>query len=227
MTSRRRSLGCIAAIVCSAVCVTSCSHPINDDGNDITNPMGKNSGIQTHILSLTPSATEIGVGQGAGIVATYDGIVLADNVPGSGPVITVSDPSVISCCGLGVFGYSVGTAKYTATYGGSTATLEFAVHAQNGISAYLYPALDPILASASWTPPGGVSVAAGSTVTFAMMKGGGLSHNLVFDPVPGAPDGIAQNGMTTTANRVFPTAGIFTFACTIHGETGVITVVAQ
>jgi plastocyanin len=53
-----------------------------------------------------------------------------------------------------------------------------------------------------------------------------VSHNVVFDPVPGAPDGITQNGTTTSANRVFPTAGVFTFTCTIHGETGMVTVVA-
>jgi hypothetical protein len=227
MTSRRRSLGFIAAVVCSAVCAASCSHPINDDGNDITNPMGKNTGITSHILTLTPSATEIGVGQGAGISAMYDGVALADNVPGAGPVITVSDPSVISCCGLGVFGYSVGTATYTATYGKSTATIVFTVHAQDGVSAYLFPVLNPILATASWTPPGGVSVAAGSTVTFAMMVSPGLSHNVVFDAVQGAPDDITQNGKTNSANRVFSTPGIFTFTCTLHGESGMVTVIAQ
>ncbi len=225
MTNRRRSLGFIGAIVCSAVCVTSCSHPINDDGNDITNPMGRNPGITTHIFQVTASSTDIGVGDGASITATYDGQVLSSNVPGNGPVITVSDPSVIGCCELGGFAYSVGTARWTATYAGQTAIIDFTVHAQNGVSAILYPTPTPV--GPTWTPPGGVTVAAGSTITFELLKAGLVSHNVVFDAAPGAPNGIAQDGFTNAANRVFSTPGVFTFTCTIHGETGMVNVVAQ
>ena len=226
MSSRRRSLGVIAAIVCGAVCMTSCSHAINDDGNDITNPLGHNPGIQTHILQVTASTTDIGVGQGASITATYDGVVLASNVPGGGPAITVSDPSVIGCCELAAFAYSVGKARWTATYGQSTAFIDFSVHAQNGISAILYPLPTPS-GMPTWTPPGGVTVSAGSTIMFELLKTGLVSHNVVFDAVPGAPDAITQNGFTTSANRVFSTPGVFTFTCTIHGETGMVNVVAQ
>jgi hypothetical protein len=214
-------------VLTGAIFVSACSHPINDDGNDITNPLGHDPGIQTHILTLTPSQTDLGVGEGATITATFDGIVLPGNVPGSGPVITVSDPSVIGCCELGAPAYSVGKATLTATYGGSTATIDFTVHAQNGISAILFPNANPNPSAPAWTPPGGVTVAAGSTIMFELLKVANMSHNVVFDAVPGAPAGIAQDGNTTSANRVFATPGVFTFTCTIHGETGMVTVVAQ
>ena len=193
---------------------------------DITNPLGHNPGIQTHILTLTPSKTDLGVGEGAAITATYDGRALDGTVPGAGPAITVSDPSVIGCCVLGAPAYSVGKATLTATYGGSTASIDFTVHAQNGISAILFPSSNSSL-PASWTPPGGVTVAAGSTIMFEVLKVANTSHNVVFDAVAGAPDDVIQDGKTNSANRVFSTPGIFTFSCTIHGETGMVKVVAQ
>jgi plastocyanin len=216
----------ITALVCGAVCVTSCAHPINDDGDDITNPMAHNPGITTHTLTLSVDHTDLGVGEGVAITATYDGMVLPANVPGAAPIVTVSDPSVIACCALDAFAYSVGSATLTATYGELTQTISFTVHAQNGISALVFPTGNQTTGTSSWTPPGGVFVEAGSTVQFSLLKVAQLAHNVVFDAVPGAPADITQNGSTTSANRVFPTAGIFTFTCTIHGETGMVTVVA-
>ena len=224
MSRIRRGPGFIASLVLCAVCVMSCSHPINDDGNDITNPVGHNPG--THTLLMSADRTDIGVGESAVITVTYDGAAIAAAVPGNMLVVTVSDPSVIASAGTGAFGQSVGSATVTGTYQGASASIAFSVHAVNGISALLYPSVNTITGVAMWTPQGGVHIPSGSTVQFTLLSGGEY-HNVVFDPVPGAPQSITQSGMLESSTRQFPTAGMFTFTCTIHGETGLVSILQQ
>jgi plastocyanin len=160
------------------------------------------------------------------ITATYDGAVIAAAVPGNSLTVVVSDPGVISSGGAGALATSVGSATVTGTYQGASASISFTVHAQNGISALLYPAYNQITGMAMWTPPGGVHIPAGSVVEFTLASGG-LAHNVVFDAVPGAPASINQSGTLLSTDRQFPTAGVFTFTCTLHGETGVVTILQQ
>ncbi|HEV8411859.1 MAG TPA: hypothetical protein VGQ30_15245 [Gemmatimonadaceae bacterium] len=221
MANRHRRLGSIAVIVCSAALMTSCAHAINDDGNDITNPQGHNPG--THTLLATADRTDLGVGESAVITVTYDGATIAGGVPGNALTASVSDPGVITGGGNGAIATSVGSATVTLTYQGVTATLSFTVHRKDGIDALLYPVTNQLTGVAMWTPPGGVHVPVGSTVEFTM-KNSGVAHNIIFDAIPGAPEDIGQTGTTTAASRLFQTAGVFTFTCTLHGETGIVTI---
>jgi plastocyanin len=61
--------------------------------------------------------------------------------------------------------------------------------------------------------PAVVSIARGGTVTWT--NGTGVSHNVVFDAVAGAPASVASH--TTGSNaRTFSTGGTFAFRCTNH-----------
>ena len=67
--------------------------------------------------------------------------------------------------------------------------------------------------------------ARGGTVTFAF---GSVGHNVYFDNDPaGAPADIPGVNSNTNVDRVFGTAGVYTFNCHIHPDMhGTITVVA-
>jgi len=73
--------------------------------------------------------------------------------------------------------------------------------------------------------PAALSVTQGGTVTFAF---GAVGHNVYFDNDPaGAPQNIPGVNSNTNVDRVFGTAGVYTFTCHIHPEMhGTITVVA-
>jgi plastocyanin len=219
----RRAVGSIATVLCCTFSLAACiSHAVNDDGADITNPLGHNPG--THTLLLSAPTNDLGVGEGTVITATYDGVAVTDGVPGNSVVVTSSNTSVIGSA-LGVHAFSVGSATITATYQGSTATIGFSVHQLNGLSAILAPFSNAQTGTAAWTPPT-VTVSPGSTVEFILISGP-VSHNVVFDAVLGAPNGIPQSGSLSSATRAFPTSGIYTYSCTLHGETGVITILQQ
>jgi plastocyanin len=69
--------------------------------------------------------------------------------------------------------------------------------------------------------PGTLDVVIGATVTWVF---GAVSHDVQFSQVAGAP---ANIGITDNANvsRVFATAGIFPYVCTLHsGMNGTIRV---
>jgi plastocyanin len=63
------------------------------------------------------------------------------------------------------------------------------------------------------------TVPAGSTVTFAF---GSVAHSVHFD-VAGAPDSV-PTVMNTSAQRLFPTAGMYPFHCSIHNFHGLLVV---
>lgn len=74
--------------------------------------------------------------------------------------------------------------------------------------------------------PAELTVTQGGTVTFAF---GSVGHNVYFDNDPaGAPANIGGVNSNTNVDRVFDTAGVYTFNCHIHPEMhGTITVVAS
>jgi hypothetical protein len=50
---------------------------------------------------------------------------------------------------------------------------------------------------------------------------------VIFDPAPGAPADIALGSSGSAGlDRLFATAGSFSYRCTLHGETGVVNVVS-
>lgn len=223
MRIARRVLVSLGTLVLSAAGVAACgglAHSVSNDGNDVTNPLGQNPGTPT--LSLTATTNTVPVGSGVPITPTYDGQVLINN--GSVPPAAVSDSSVISGSAFGVLGLSVGGATITATYQGSSASISFSVVAQNGIDGIIYNSTNSTTGVSTWFP-GAMHVETGSTVQFAIPTGA-VQHNVTFDPVPGAPPNIPAGVVGDAAVRVFSTAGSFPFHCTIHGEAGVVNVIA-
>ena len=76
--------------------------------------------------------------------------------------------------------------------------------------------------SVSQFAPSSVTIARNGTVTFS--NASGVSHNVTFASVAGAPADVDSHTSGSTT-RSFPTAGSFTFACTNHlGMSGTVTV---
>ena len=72
--------------------------------------------------------------------------------------------------------------------------------------------------------PNSVQLAVGGTVTWVFQS---LGHNVTFDAMAGAPADIGGVNTNTSIARTFPTAGTFTYHCTIHpGMTGSVQVVS-
>jgi plastocyanin len=212
----RRIIPSVLLIACLAAC-GGLAHPLSDDGNDITNPVGQNPG--THTLTMSVAQTDLGVGDSEAMTVMYDGASVQSGLP----ITSVnSDPSVIGSGGLGVLALSVGTATLAATYQGSTASITLSVHSQYGLSALVFMQANPLTGPAWYADS--VTVSAGSTIQFGLQSGA-LFHNLVFDPVSGAPANIPEGSINAnTVDREFPAAGTFPYQCTIHGERGVVVV---
>jgi plastocyanin len=219
---RRRAVSA-GALTLSLAFVSSCKalgivHPVSDDGSCGTptaNPCQQNLGTQ--VLTLVPASTVIRVGSGVGITATYGGMTLPN---GLAIPSTVSDSSVINANAFAAYGLAVGTASVTATYNGSQATVTFGVEQDTtGISAQI---LAEVYAGGmtSWLPTS-AKVRTGWLVQFRSTDNTNQKHDVVFDPVPGAPANLVSG---VTALRTFTTAGSFPYHCSIHGEAGVVTV---
>jgi plastocyanin len=71
--------------------------------------------------------------------------------------------------------------------------------------------------------PATLDVTVGQTVTWAF---GPVDHNVIFDPVTGAPQDIPDT-RSTSVTRTFNTVGTFPYVCTLHdGMTGQVRVSA-
>jgi plastocyanin len=92
----------------------------------------------------------------------------------------------------------------------------------NGPGTTVTPDANTVVASASSAfSPAALTVAAGTTVTFTFE---GVTHNVTFDNVNGAPASIG-NSYSTSVTRAFATKGTFPYQCTIHsGMQGSVTV---
>ena len=119
-----------------------------------------------------------------------------------------------------VIGIGAGSSVVTVslTRDGVTATATTTVAVTGAL-----PATATVAAGASdqtFTPPTLV-VARNASVTYSF---GALTHNVTFRTATGAPTNVPNSSSTTVA-RVFPTAGDFTYDCTIHaGMTGMVMV---
>ena len=71
--------------------------------------------------------------------------------------------------------------------------------------------------------PSSITVAVGSTVTFAFES---VAHDVFFDNAPaGAPANISTPTANTSVTRTFPTAGRYVYNCHVHpGMSGVVIV---
>ena len=76
-------------------------------------------------------------------------------------------------------------------------------------------------ATANVFSPTTVTVVRGGTVTWTS---GARPHNVAFVATPGAPTNV-PTGTNLDVSRVFPTAGTFAYACTLHaGMIGTVVV---
>jgi plastocyanin len=208
------------AIVAAAACAVLCAacgglaHPISDDGAcaGSTSPTCQNPGTLT--LNLNVPRTILAVGDTETIGATFDGLTITPN--GIFNAFS-SDSTELRVGGMFMQALSVGNVTVYATYEGYPATVGIGVVANAaGVSA----SVGVLNTSPPAFVPNVLRVGVGSVVSFAL----GATHNLVFDPVAGAPDGIATGDGATAQTRKFTTAGTFTYQCTVHGETGVVNV---
>jgi plastocyanin len=200
-----------AATIFAASC-GGLAHPVSNEGADAGNPNGANPG--TTILTINASRSPLGVGDTASITGNVGGMPISNN--GSFQA-TSSDPSVLFVGGTALFARSVGTATINATYNGYPATPPLTVTvypASNGTYATIgvQNSDPPAFAPAS------VYVKAGALVQFSV----GTTHNVVFDVLAGAPQNV-QTGAGIVL-RTFSVNGMFTYRCTVHGESGVVNV---
>jgi plastocyanin len=217
--ARFLAVGALAlATACDAVGI---ARPAGNDGSCAgSNAASCQPNTGTQSFKLSADHTVLKVGEGVGITATFGGMTL--NGTGNFLPATISDSSVISASAFGAYGLAVGQATLTASYEGTPATLEFSVMPNaDGVSAIV---LIQVFASGvtAWVPVA-ARVHAGWTVRFSTGDNTNHKHNVVFEPVPGAPADVA---LGLSGLRVFTTAGPFTYSCTIHGETGVVNVVS-
>jgi hypothetical protein len=212
---RRLTLGALV-IACLAAC-GELAHPVSNDGNDVGFKSGANPG--TGSLSLSADSTAIAVGSGVSIKVMYN----SEPFPFNTALLTTasSDSTKVECC---AFGVSVGSATLTYSYNGAQASIGISVHQNSaGASARLTASTNPNTGVSSWVTDS-VQVPVSSLVEFALFP----DHNVVFDSVPGAPSNIPAPGGTASSVFVFPrsfaTPGVFTFHCSVHGESGVVVI---
>ena len=133
--------------------------------------------------------------------------------------------SVALVCLLGACGGGGGSGNPVAPPGnttpppspptGSSAASSASISMNSDVDSYGY-------GTNSFQPPE-VTVKKGGTVTWNNSTG--VTHNVTFAPVAGAPANVSDNSNGTNA-RVFEAVGVYTFQCTNHsGMTGKVTVV--
>jgi len=234
--ARMMALGALVVVI---ACVSSCdalglAHPVNNDGSCAGNLSAcSNPGtcvgsatipchnVGANVLNLAPDSADLAVGELSNITATYGGSTLTGFADGPLVPATISDSSVIAGTAFYATALSVGTATISATYNGSQAMVTFTIHqTANGVSAFVFMNSNSETGAASWSPIS-ARVQAGWTVQFNTMA----AHNITFDAIPGAPANIPALSFNPTL-RIFSTVGTFPYHCTLHGEAGVVNVVA-
>ena len=109
----------------------------------------------------------------------------------------------------------------TASCGGSTSDGGYGGVTNPGTGGNTQPTQTTSVAvSDNQFSPASIQVATGATVTWTWAAGSSL-HNVTF--TSGTPS--ANLGANATFTRTFPTAGTFTYQCTLHpGMTGTVKV---
>lgn len=225
MRTRRRDLVALGALML-AIAGASCKDiglaaPV-DNGGSCTNNTSCVAATPSNTLTLSAATSSIPVGGGVAITPMYNGQLLISN--SLALQATVSDSTVLSGSAFAASGLSVGGATITATYQGASASISFVVVPQNGLSGIMHLITNPGTGAWQWFP-GTMHVALGAAVEFGIANGS-VQHNVIFDSVPGAPQNIPVGASEFATVSTFGTVGTFPFHCSIHGEAGVINVVA-
>lgn len=115
--------------------------------------------------------------------------------------VAAGGPVAITATATGAGITKTGTASITVAAAGGTAS----------VTATTSQTFDPAT----------VTITHGGTVTWVFQS---LTHNVTFDNVTGAPQNIGDTA-NQSVDRMFPTAGTFTYHCTIHpGMNGTVVV---
>jgi plastocyanin len=196
-------------------------------GGDSPNapPTGPVAGVLAAVsVSLTDASMQLGQTTQASVMGK-DGFGTA--VPlGTRPVSWSSSNTVVatvSATGV-VTGVGIGTTNIQASVAdGSTARTSNAAIAVTGIAGAPITA-DVVMPGLTFSPFETL-VKQGGTVRFIFPA---LAHNVFWDPrLTGSPAAPADINTTTSAtvSRTFPSAGVFTYKCTLHpGMDGTIIV---
>jgi plastocyanin len=169
-------------------------------------PTGSTPVVASVALSEPPAS--IAVGQSTQLTATA---LDAQGLPVVNPgqfTWTSASPQVASVDGTGkVLALAVGSTMITARVAGVQASKSVVV-ASTGA------AKDTISTLPQSFVPNLITIPVGSTVVFAF--GGGIQHNVIFDPAaPGRPADI-QITKDVNVPRTFAARGTFKFDCTVH-----------
>ena len=207
----RYSAAVLAACCFFAAGCKVLSAPQSDDGG-LKGGQNTSPSVSYQISNPNPK-----VGESVVVTVTANGQPVPTN---TGSTVTSSDQGVL---------FGVAAAYRAVAVGKSTISISYSSYFQSqvvnvspsadGMAAYVY--LQGNVFSGLSFGPRAVSVKAGSSVEFKLPD---TTHNITFDGTPGAPANVAV-GTSSTPSMVFGTAGVFAYQCTLHGETGTITVV--
>lgn len=188
--------------------ITACGG--GGDGQPTTPPSGGAQTLST--IRLPASSLALAAGATTTLVATAldaSGRVISG---ASGYTYSTSSNAIAEVQPSGaLLALGAGTATITVslTRDGVTATTTTTVTVTGTLATTATVTAGNDLA---FTPPT-VIVARNATVSYTF---GSVVHNVAFRTAAGTPSNVPNSSATTVA-RVFPTAGDFTYDCTLHG----------
>ncbi len=214
MQSRHRSILVAAAIAACSSFTGGChtlAAPQSDDGSlpgGATNP---NPSVSYSISNQSPK-----VGESVVVTVTANGQPVATN---TSSVVSSSDQGVLYGQAAAFRAVAVGKSTIQITYGSFSQSQVVNVSpSADGMQAYIY--IQGTQTYGIYFAPPSVSVKAGSMVEFKFPD---LTHNVTFSGATGAPTDVAVGNLNPI--RMFANAGTYTYVCSVHGESGVISVV--
>jgi plastocyanin len=174
-------------------------------GGDAGSPTVVTPGVASVSIGGVPN--NLSVGQSAQLTATALNAAQTP-VVNPGPVTWSSGaPAIASVDASG---------KVTALVAGSTSITARVAGVTGTTSLVVTPvvARDTISTTPEAFVPNLLSISVGSTVVFAF--GGGIAHNVIFDPSTAGRPADIQNATNVFNARTFGTRGTFKFDCTVH-----------
>jgi plastocyanin len=212
-------LACL--VVTSAL--LGCGGGGSDDDGGTTGPPPPPPGNTQTLGSITTNVQTLSLGAGSSQTITVQALD-ANGAPlanAGSPVFSSVSSAIAEVDNTGaVLALSQGntTINVSLTHGSVTRTAAVAVN----VTGVLANQADVVASSGDYIfTPKTVAIQAGGTVNWTF---GGLSHTVTFVAAAGAPASISET-YSTSVSRTFPTAGNFTYNCTIHaGMTGKIVV---
>lgn len=202
----------------ASACVLAACGGGGGGGGTTQPPSGNTQTLSTIRLGTTTASLAAGATTGLSPTALDSKGAAISGV--TGYAYTSSNPAVVEIGSGGtLLGLSAGTSTVTVslTRDGVTATATATITVTGAL-----PVAASVAAGTDNTfAPGTVVVAKNATVTFAFAT---VTHNVTFRGTAGAPTNIGNTSSASVA-RAFPTAGDFSYDCSLHaGMTGTVVV---